>query len=74
MNTPESPPWGYLQWALSGLASIGAGAVAFVWRPMTRLTLSRLPSGNTSAISTCRSRPMNSALLRLAERLEHFSV
>ena len=57
MNAPESPSWGFLQWAVGGLASIGASAAAFVWRVMTRLQ--NLEIGNTNAISTYRSRPMN---------------
>ena len=35
MNSAESPPWSFLQWAVAGLASIGASAAAFVWRLMT---------------------------------------
>ena len=57
MNAPESPSWGFLQWAVGGLASIGASAAAFVWRVMT--WLQNLEIGNTNAISTYRSRPMN---------------
>ena len=34
MNSPESSPWGFLQWAVAGLASIGASAAAFVWQLM----------------------------------------
>jgi len=37
MNSPENAAWGILEWAIAGLASIGASAAAFVWRLMTRL-------------------------------------
>ena len=37
MSPAESTPWGFLEWAVAGLASIVASATAFVWRLMTRL-------------------------------------
>ena len=69
MTSPEDAPWGFLQWAIAGAASVGASAAAFVWRLMTRLhnlevavrqhrhDLDMAQSGNESA------------LFRLAERL-----
>ena len=37
MSPAENAPWGFLEWAVAGLASIVASATAFVWRLMTRL-------------------------------------
>ena len=59
MNSPESPPWGFLQWAIAGLASIGASAAAFVWRLITRLQTLKLRFDNTNLILTCHNRRMN---------------
>jgi hypothetical protein len=69
MNSPESPPWGFLQWAVVGLASIGASAAAFVWRLMTRLhTLEIAAERHQHDLDVSQS-ANESALLRLAERL-----
>ena len=37
VSPAENAPWGFLEWAVAGLASIVASATAFVWRLMTRL-------------------------------------
>ncbi len=69
MNSPESPAWGFLQWAVAGLASIGASAAAFVWRLMTRLhTLESEVRQHRHDLDVSQS-ANESALLRLAERL-----
>jgi len=31
------PPWGFVEWALTGLTTLAASAAAFVWRLMARL-------------------------------------
>lgn len=69
MNSPESTPWGFLQWAAAGLASIGASATAFVWRFMTRLhALEGAVLRHQQDLDVSQS-ANESALLRLAERL-----
>jgi hypothetical protein len=69
MNSPESSPWGFLQWAVAGLASVGASAAAFVWRLMTRLhTLEVAVRQHQHDLDVSQS-ANESALLRLAERL-----
>jgi hypothetical protein len=69
MNSPESPTWGFLQWAIAGLASIGATAAAFVWRLMARLyTLEFAVQQHQHDLDVSQS-ANESALLRLAERL-----
>ena len=69
MNPPESPAWGFLQWAVAGLASIGASAAAFVSRLMTRLhTLEIAVRQHQHDLDVSQS-ANESALLRLAERL-----
>ena len=69
MNAPESPPWGFLRWAVGGLASIGASAAAFVWRVITRLhNLEIVVRQHQRDLDVSQS-ANESALLRLAERL-----
>ena len=69
MNSPESSPLGFLQWAIAGSATIGASAAAFVWRVMTRLqTLEIAVRQHQHDLDVSQS-ANESALLRLAERL-----
>jgi len=68
-SVPENAPWGFLEWAIAGMASIGASAAAFVWRLMTRLhTLEIAVRQHQHDLDTVQS-ANESALLRLAERL-----
>jgi hypothetical protein len=69
MNSPESPPWGFLQWAVAGLASIGASTAAFVWRLMTRIHTLEIVVGQHQRDLDVSQSANESALLRLAERL-----
>ena len=65
----ESSPWGFLQWVVAGLASIGASATAFVWHLMTRLhTLEIAVRQHQHDLDVSQS-ANEFALLRLAERL-----
>jgi hypothetical protein len=69
MSSPESPPWGFLQWAVAGLASIGVSAAAFVWRSMTRLHVLEITARQHHHDLDVSQSANESALLRLAERL-----
>jgi hypothetical protein len=69
MNSPESPPWGFLQWAVAGLASLAASAAAFVWRLMTRLHALEIAARQHQHDLDASQSANESALLRLAERL-----
>jgi len=67
--TTENAPWGFLEWSVAGLASIGASATAFVWRLMTRLhTLEIAVRQNQHDLEFAQT-GNESALYRLAERL-----
>jgi hypothetical protein len=68
MSSPESPPWGFLQWAVAGLASIGASAAAFVWRLMTRLDALEKGARQQRHDLDVSQSANETALLRLAER------
>jgi hypothetical protein len=69
MNSPESPAWGFLEWAVAGLASIGASAAAFVWRLMTRLHVLEIAVRQHQRDLDVSQAANESALFRLAERL-----
>ena len=65
----ESASWGFVQWALTGLATLFASAGAFLWRLMQRLE--KLEGAQTrQRIEIEASRIAGeTALLRLTERL-----
>jgi len=69
MNPAESPPWSFFQWAVAGLASIGASTAAFVWRLMTRLHAVEIAVRQHQHDLDVSQSANESALLRLAERL-----
>ena len=67
MTSPENAPWGFLEWAVAGLVSIGASAGAFVWRLMTRLhTLEIAVRQHRHDLDVAQS-ANESALLRLVQ-------
>jgi hypothetical protein len=69
LTTPEDAPWGLLEWAIAGLASLGASGAAFVWRLMTRLhTLEIAVRQHRHDLDMAQS-SNEAALFRLAERL-----
>jgi hypothetical protein len=39
MSLPEvsEPPWGFVQWVVTGLSTLALSAAAFIWRLMARL-------------------------------------
>ncbi len=69
MNSPESPPWSFLQWTVAALASIGASAAAFVWRLLTRLYSLEIAVQQHQHDLDVSQSANEFALLRLAERL-----
>ena len=69
MPPPENPAWGFVQWSLTGLATVLAGGGAFLWRLMQRLE--RLESARAPQridIHALRS-ASEAAMFRLGERL-----
>jgi hypothetical protein len=69
MPPPENPAWGFVQWSLTGLATLLASGGAFLWRLMQRLE--RLESAQARQridIDASRS-ASEAAMFRLGERL-----
>ena len=79
MTPTENAPWGFLEWAVAGLASISASAAAFIWRLMIRLhTLEIAVRQHRHDLDAAQANN-ESAMLRLAERLaslhdEHYRI
>ncbi len=67
--TPVDPPWGFLEWAVAGLASIGASAAAFVWRLMMRLNAVEIAVRQHRHDLDAAQSHNEAAMFRLAERL-----
>jgi hypothetical protein len=79
IETPESPSWGFVHWALTGLATLVASGGAFLWRLMGRLE--RLESAQIrQRIEIDATRSANdTAMLRLADKFtqmrdDHFRL
>jgi hypothetical protein len=69
LTPPENAPWGLLEWAVAGLASIGASATAFIWRLMMRLhAVETAVRQHRYDLETAQS-ANETALFRLAERM-----
>ena len=69
VTPPENAPWSLLEWAVAGLASIGASGAAFIWRLMTRLhSLEAAVRQHRRDLDAAQS-SAETALFRLAERL-----
>ena len=69
MTPTESAPWGFLEWAVAALASIGASAAAFVWRLLMRLhTVEIAVRQNRHDLEAAQANN-ETAMFRLAERL-----
>jgi hypothetical protein len=69
LTSPENTAWGFLEWSVAGLASIGASAAAFVWRLMTRLHTLEIDVRQHRHDLDLAQSSNESALLRMAERL-----
>ncbi|RBP15847.1 hypothetical protein DFR50_107117 [Roseiarcus fermentans] len=79
MTPPDNAPWGFLEWAVAGLASIGASAAAFVWRLTMRLHTMEIAVRQHRRDLDAAQSNAESAVLRLAERLaalheEHYRL
>jgi hypothetical protein len=68
-SSPENAPWGFLEWSVAGLTSIGASTAAFVWRLMTRLQALEIAVRQNRRDLDVAQSGNESALFRLAERL-----
>ncbi|MGD0639853.1 MAG: hypothetical protein ABSC22_03810 [Roseiarcus sp.] len=66
---PDNAPWGFVEWAITGLSTILASVGAFVWRLMLRLeTIEASLARQRQDIDATRQSG-EAALLRLADRV-----
>ncbi|MGO4871722.1 MAG: hypothetical protein ACLPGW_14115 [Roseiarcus sp.] len=66
---PDNAPWGFVEWAITGLSTILASVGAFVWRLMLRLeTIEGSLARQRQDIDATRQSG-EAALLRLADRV-----
>ena len=74
-----SAPWSFIQWAVTGIATILISSVAFVWRVATRIDRFEAKLAAQTRFWDAKSSASEAAMLRLAERLgqvhdDHFLV
>jgi septal ring factor EnvC (AmiA/AmiB activator) len=67
--TPESSAWGFAEWAVTGLGSIGAAAIAFTWRLTFRMENMAMAIRQQRRDHETSQTSVDDALLRLAEKL-----
>jgi uncharacterized protein YlxW (UPF0749 family) len=65
----DNAPWGFVEWALTGLSTLLASVVAFVWRFMSRLQAIEASLARQRQDLEATRETSEAALLRLAERV-----
>jgi hypothetical protein len=79
MTPAENASWGFLEWAVAGLASVGASAAAFVWRLMMRLRTVEIAVQQHRHDLDAAQTNNETAIFRIAERMatlhdEHYRL
>jgi hypothetical protein len=68
-SAPDNAPWGFAEWAVTGLSTILASVGAFVWRMTLRLQTIEISLARQRQDIDATRQSGEGALLRLAERL-----
>ena len=66
----ENAPWGVMQWFATGVATLFASGLAFIWRLMLRLEKLEIAQSVQRAHFEASRAAGDSAMLRLAERMD----
>ena len=66
---PESQAWGFAEWAITGLGSIAAAAIAFIWRLTFRMENMAMAIRQQRRDHETSQTSVDAALLRLNEKL-----
>jgi hypothetical protein len=81
MDLPDvsDPPWGFVEWVVTGLSTFAISAGAFIWRLMARLERMSLAAHHQRVDFDANKQATDAALLRLAETLaqmhdEHYRL
>jgi hypothetical protein len=74
-----SAPWSFIQWAVTGIATLLVSALAFVWRLAIRVDRFESSFATQTRVWEANSSATEAAMLRLAERLaqahdDHFRI
>jgi hypothetical protein len=70
ISTPDSEPWGLIQWIVTGIATALASAIAFVWRLAQRVEGFESKLSAHNRVCDVAAATSEAAMLRLAERLQ----
>jgi hypothetical protein len=75
MDLPDvsKPPWGFVEWIVTGLATSAAAVIAFLWRLMTRLERMSLAIDRQREDFEAEKRTNHGAFLGLAASLGHLN-
>ena len=65
----DSPPWGFVQWCLTGIGTVFAGALAFFWRLMLRLETLEAGLARQGAEIVLTKTSSETSLSKLSERV-----
>ena len=79
LSSADSAPWSFIQWLITGAATLFASALAFMWRLTARVDRIESSLGSQSGLWESKSSASEAAMLRLAERLaqiqdDHFRL
>jgi len=66
---PDNAPWGFVEWAITGLSTLLASVGSFVWRLMLRLETIEVSLARQRQDIDATRQSGEAALLRLADRL-----
>jgi len=70
VGVSEVPPWGVLEWLITGAATVFASAIAFVWRLAQKITVFETDLEAQGRICAAGAEATDAALIKLVERLQ----
>ena len=65
----NEPPWGFVEWLITGLTTLAVSAAAFIWRLMARLERMSLAIARQRADFDANKQASEASFIRLAETL-----
>ena len=69
LPTINDPPWGFVEWFVTGLSTVVVSAAAFVWRLMARLERLSISIDRQRVDFDTNKEASEAAAIRLSERL-----
>lgn len=65
----SEPPWGFVEWFVTGISTLAVSAAAFVWRLMARLERMSISIEHQRVDFDTNKEASEAAFIRLSERL-----